>query len=142
VFREPPSPGELPTCDTAGVLGPAAAVVGAMQAVAAMQLIVGATPPTQLVWLDLWRGRFGATPTDDARRADCPCCGQHRFDFLDAVVGGGGSTTSLCGRDAVQVRPAGNVRLDLSSLATRLAAAGEVQRTPHLLRCRVTEDRV
>ena len=41
IFREPPAPGELPTCDTAGVLGPIAAVVGAMQAMAAMKLIVG-----------------------------------------------------------------------------------------------------
>ncbi|HEX8913537.1 MAG TPA: ThiF family adenylyltransferase [Humisphaera sp.] len=138
VFPEPPGPGELPTCDTAGVLGPAAAVVAATQAAMAIQLLVGATPPEQLVRFDLWRGRFGATPLDDARRPDCPCCGLRRFDFLDAPGGGAGAAVSLCGRNAVQIRPASaNARLDLGVLAARLAASTGVQRSPHLLRCAV-----
>lgn len=134
VFPDPPRAGELATCDTAGVLGPAAAIVAAMQATAAIQILVGATPPNQLVRLDLWRGRFGATSLEDARRKDCPACGAKRFDFLDAPAGTG-SSTSLCGRNAVQVRPAVAGRLDLAALESRLAAVGRVQRTPHLLKC-------
>lgn len=144
VFPNPPGPGELPTCDTAGVLGPAAAMVAAMQATAAIQLLVGAEPPNQLVRFDLWRGRLGATPLADARRADCPACGGgsggrapasvRQYDFLDAPGGGAGASTSLCGRNAVQVRPPGPARLDLKGLSDRLSAAGRVQRTPHLLR--------
>jgi molybdopterin/thiamine biosynthesis adenylyltransferase len=164
VFPSPPGPGELPTCDTAGVLGPAAAVVAALQATAAIQLLVGAEVPNQLVRFDLWRGRLGATPLADARRPDCPACGGaagttgggaagdgaaaggRRYDFLDTPGGGAGGSTSLCGRNAVQVRPAtvvgggaaaGRPRVDLKALAARLAAAGEVQQTPHLLRCRL-----
>lgn len=139
IFPDPPGPGELLTCDTAGVLGPAAAVVAAMQAVAAMQILIGATPPSQLVRLDLWRGRFGATPMADARRGDCRTCGDRRFDFLDASAGAG-SSTSLCGRNAVQVRPATARRVDLGLLETRLAATGRVQRTIHLLKCDLPGD--
>ncbi|QOV89449.1 ThiF family adenylyltransferase [Humisphaera borealis] len=134
VFPEPPSPGELATCDTAGVLGAAAAIVAAMQATVAIQILVGATPPNQLVRVDLWRGRYGATSLDDARRHDCPTCGQRRFDFLDAPAGNG-SSTSLCGRNAVQVRPAVAGRMDLVMLEHRLTAIGRVQRTAHLLKC-------
>lgn len=134
VFPNPPGPGELATCDTAGVLGPASAMVAALQAATAIQLLVGAAVPNQLVRLDLWRGRFGATPMDDARKIDCPTCGRRQFDFLEAVGGAGGST-SLCGRNAVQVRPATAARLDLKSLAGRLAGVGAVQQTPHLLKC-------
>ena len=146
VFPEPPGPGELPTCDTAGVLGPAAAMVASLQATTAIQMLVGGGGanrgvPNQLVRFDLWRGRFGATPLDDARRPDCPTCGRRRFDFLDAAGGGAGGSTSLCGRNAVQVRPAIGTRLDLKALAGRLAAAGAVQQTPHLLKCALSAER-
>jgi adenylyltransferase/sulfurtransferase len=40
----------------------------------------------------------------------------------------------LCGRDAVQVRPAVPARLDLDALARRLAAAGRVTANEHLVR--------
>ena len=41
VYPEPPSATELPTCDTAGVLGPAAALVASLQVTAAIRLLVG-----------------------------------------------------------------------------------------------------
>src|SRR6185503_7953639 len=44
IFPTPPAPGELPTCDTAGVLGPAAAIVGALQATQAIRLLVEDSP--------------------------------------------------------------------------------------------------
>src|SRR5262245_34353204 len=41
IFPQPPNASELATCDTAGVLGPVASVVGAMQALAAIKLLSG-----------------------------------------------------------------------------------------------------
>jgi adenylyltransferase/sulfurtransferase len=140
LFPTPPAPGELPTCDTAGVLGPAAAIVGALQAAQAIRLLVDDSPEqnARLVHLDIWRQRFGSTPVADARRQDCPCCGRREFDFLEARGSEAGGSTSLCGRNAVQVRPpASATRLDLKNLEARLkSAAADVQRTPHLLKCR------
>jgi len=140
VFPEPPGPGDLPTCDTAGVLGAAAAVVASIQSTIAIQLLTGAEPPNQLTRIDLWRGRLGATPLQDARRGDCICCGIRRFEFLEAPASGG-SSTSLCGRNAVQVRPAVSGRIDLDALAHRLEPIAAVQRTPHLLKCRFPDGR-
>lgn len=71
------------------------------------------------------------------RQPDCPACGQHTYEFLDAL-----STTSsisLCGRNAIQIRgytgPGKQTRrLDFPSLADRLAGAGEVHYNDYLLR--------
>ena len=133
VFPDPPAVGELPTCDTAGVLGPAAAVVASLQSIAAIKLILG-EPVDGLAVLDLWRGRWRTVDTGGPR-ADCPCCGRRAFPFLDRPLEGG--FAHLCGRDAVQVRSMSGGRTDLAALADRLATVGMVERTPFLLRCRL-----
>ncbi len=40
-----PPPGMTPTCETAGVLGPAVAVIASLEAVEAIKLLTGATRP-------------------------------------------------------------------------------------------------
>ena len=42
VFETSPPPGMTPTCETAGVLGPAVAVIASFQAVEAIKLLTGA----------------------------------------------------------------------------------------------------
>jgi molybdopterin/thiamine biosynthesis adenylyltransferase len=135
LFPEPPGAGELPTCDTAGVFGPAASVVASLQAAAAIKLLASERSETdeQLISLDAWKGRFHATSTASGKREDCPTCARRMFTFLDA--GDRAGSTSLCGRDAVQVRPAGQNRFDLERVAEKLAGVGQVERTPYLLRC-------
>ena len=135
VFADPPEAGELPTCDTAGVLGPVAAAVASVQSVAAIKLLTGqADAATEaLVTLDLWAGRFRATSLSDARRPDCRTCGRREFDFLDSPSG---RPVSLCGRNAVQVRPAvAPVAFDLGRIAAKLRALGPVEQNAYLVRC-------
>jgi molybdopterin-synthase adenylyltransferase len=137
VFPEPPGPGELPTCDTTGVLGPAAGVVACLQAVAAIRLLVGGLEPKgeRLTTIDVWSGRSRQTSLAEAKRTDCPACGLRQFEFLDRVDSG--RSVSLCGRNAIQIRPGGTVAvLDLKALAERLRPGSEVERTPYLIRCR------
>jgi adenylyltransferase/sulfurtransferase len=136
VFPEPPGPGELPTCDTAGVLGPAAALVASLQAVAAIQLLFGGLEPGAecLTTIDVWTGRYRQTSIAQAKRPDCPACGHRQFEFLDRADPG--RSVSLCGRNAIQVRPAGKgVAVNLGALAERLQTGSAVVRTPYLLRC-------
>lgn len=135
IFPQPPAPGELATCDTSGVLGPAAAVVGALQAAQAIRFITNPLDNEieQLIWLDVWSGRFRSSSIASAKRSDCIACGRRVFEFLDA--GDRGGLTSLCGRNAVQVRPQNAVRIDLKSLAAKLSSCGRTQQTPHLVRC-------
>ena len=137
VFPEPPAGAELPTCDTAGVLGPVAAAVASVQSVAAIKLLTGnATDVRSLLWsADLWAGRFRTTPVE--RDPDCPACGRHEFAFLDRPPS---QSTSLCGRRSVQVSPARtDARVDLDAVALKLRGAGEVIRTPYLVRCRLRD---
>ncbi len=167
LWEEPPQPGAVPTCDTAGILAATVNVVASLQATEAMKLLIGPDPrssgipapsngalpvnvgtsaaPTarltgRLLSVDVWAGRVRALNVWPAfAEGDCPCCRKGRFDFLagDRVA----STTTLCGRDAVQVRPssdaAGAERINLRSLAACLPPQADAKFNEFLLRFRV-----
>jgi len=139
VFPTPPSGTELPTCDTAGVLGPAAGVVASLQVVAAMRVLCGAAEAQaeeRLLAIDVWTGRMRSVAAG-ARSPDCPTCGKRQFEFLDRADG---PTAMLCGRRAVQVRPSrSSAPFDLAAAEVKLTRVGLVQRTPYLLRCRLND---
>jgi adenylyltransferase/sulfurtransferase len=111
------------TCDTVGVLGGAVVAVAALQVTAALKLLVGNREGAgELAAFDVWTQDHERTPVP--RRPGCPCCGERRFEFLEARLTS--RSTTLCGRDAVQVRPPSTTEIDLEELADRLAAAGTV----------------
>lgn len=124
LFPEPPAPGSQQTCESAGVLGPAVAVVGAMQAAAALRVIIDGSVPGQLHDLDVWRGTCRSITMGEPL-ADCPTCAARRFEFLGAAHGE--DAARVCGSDAVQVWPAPGGRLDLRELADRLAPHARVE---------------
>jgi adenylyltransferase/sulfurtransferase len=134
LFPEPPGAGELPTCDTTGVLGPLAGVVASLQAVAAIKLLStnAAAVGRQMTVINVWANRIRAIDTTDARRNDCRTCRERKFDSLEGAAGR--RLVSLCGRNAVQVQPERRGNIELASLASRLEPVGVVTRTPYLLR--------
>jgi molybdopterin-synthase adenylyltransferase len=148
VFAHPPSPGEVPTCDTAGVLGPLAATVGAMQAIEAMRIIVdpqAAAVSPALITIDAWKRRYHTIDLTGQRDATCVCCVQRRFDFLNTRAA---SAVTLCGRNTVQIRlhtadiPDGKLSGEtfLDSVEQHLrASTTDVVRNAFLIRCRVDE---
>jgi len=127
LFPNLPPPGAEPTCDTAGVLGPAAGAVASLAAAEAIKLLSGNAQDANpsLIHLDAWAPALRAVDVSDAKRDDCPCCARRRFDFLDAAAG---EITSLCGRRSVQIAPAARGALDLDRLAARLAPHGDFTR--------------
>ncbi len=133
LFPDPPPPGDAPTCDTAGVLGPAVAVVAAIEAAEAMKLALGAQDALNpdLLSIDVWSLSFDRIRLGEPR-PDCPACGQREFAFLDRAAPS--QTTQLCGRDAVQVLVHPPARLSLPALAERLRAVGPVAFNAYLLR--------
>jgi molybdopterin/thiamine biosynthesis adenylyltransferase len=138
IFPAPPAAGELPTCDTAGVLGSATAVVASMQVISALKLLIGvATVDDQLLTMDLWKGRFRSVATE--RRDDCICCARRQFEFLDRPVEQ--SAIQLCGQNAVQIRAERGERIQLKDLAERLTAVGQVTATDFLVRCQPAQER-
>ncbi|HEY1387069.1 MAG TPA: ThiF family adenylyltransferase [Ktedonobacterales bacterium] len=136
VFPDRPLPGTTPTCDTAGVLNGIVGVITGMASTEALKLLVGSEQLARgLTWIDLWENTFERVELP--RSPDCPTCGLGNYEYLDAPLDESG--VSLCGRNAVQVRPAQKVAsaLDLGALAERLRPAGEVASNDFLLRLRV-----
>ena len=139
MFPDPPPPGSTPTCDTAGVLGPVVTLIAAMQALSAIKLLTGniAALDRTLLSIEIWENELRRMDVSGARRDDCPCCARGEFAYLER--GAGSATTSLCGRNAVQVTPGLDRNgepnaLDLNDLARRLSAFGSFTVTPYLLR--------
>ncbi|GBD15838.1 Molybdopterin-synthase adenylyltransferase [bacterium HR26] len=135
VFPEPPPPGAAPTCDTAGVLGPAVAVIGALQAVEAIKLLTGNREARSrwLIGFDVWIPELTRIDLPE-RNPECPACGLGRYDFLDRTQPT--QTIQLCGRDAVQVVVQPRVALSFPALAERLRHSGEVSYNRYLMRFR------
>lgn len=114
-----PDAGDTPTCDTAGIIAPAAHLVAAWQVAEALKLLTGAAPRRELWACDLWAGRFQRLALADARDPACRACGERAdFPYLSAPAD---PTVVLCGREAVQVTRA--QPCDLAALAARVQAA-------------------
>ena len=139
VFPESPPAGSAPTCDTAGVIGPAVETVAAIQAAEVMKLLVGdiGALNTSLLAVDLWNISLDRVPLPAPNPA-CPACGRREFAFLNGSSGPA-QTTSLCGHDAVQVLPKGTQTLDLGELRRRLDVVGETVANRFLIRFRPAE---
>ncbi len=144
VFREPPPPDSLATCDTAGVVLPAVAAVASFQAGFALRWL--ASDERERDSIELWLAQIDAW-TGDVRRVraerdrECPCCVAREFAFLDASSER--SAVVLCGRNTVQVRPPRRVRLDLERVAKNVeGGASSLERLASGLRFSVEDFRV
>jgi len=133
VYPRPPE-GAHETCDTAGVIAPAVAWAAAVQVTEALKILLGreAELHGSLLAYDVWKNRYQQVkPALDPR---CRACQARDFAFL---TGNGGAGTTLCGRNAVQIRPGTSRRLDLATLKSRLERFGPVRANGFLLQCRL-----
>ncbi len=139
VFPEAPAAGSQPTCDTAGVFGPAVAVVGACEAADALKICAGRADLLSgtLLSFDLFTNERRRVDLSRSRDAQCPCCGARRFEFLEG--GEREASSSLCGQNAVQVSPAAAVTVDLAALAARLAPHSAVRQNRFMVRAAFNE---
>lgn len=133
-----PEPGTTATCETAGVLGTVPQVIAAMQVTEALKLLTG--HPERLIrelrYVDLWSGVQEQVIVEKATPT-CRTCDERRFEFLEGQHHT--RSASLCGHNAVQVRPQGNVAPDFISLAQRLRPLGDVQYNAYILRFHVKD---
>lgn len=140
LLPEPPPPGTTPTCDTAGILGPAIGVIGSLEACEAIKILSGnaSAISRSLSIVELWDNRLRQVDVSKLRdQSDCRACRHNEFPWLSGERSGG--TAVLCGRNAVQIAaPVGTV-LSLEELATRLAGVGKIVRNPFLLRLSVDD---
>lgn len=119
VYPNPPAPGELATCDTAGVLGAASSLVASWQAALAISILTDQKISPNLLSIDLLNFRTRTLDLTDAKNPDCPCCSKRQFEFLNVPAP---AETTLCGKKAVQILPNGKV--DYPALLQKLQSAG------------------
>jgi len=79
VFEDPPPPGDVPSCQEAGVIGPLPALAGALQAAEAIRIITasGAAFADRLLTVDVRAGRWRTIPL--AQNPRCPACADWRI---------------------------------------------------------------
>ncbi len=141
VFEKSPGPGEVGTCETAGVLGPIVSIIASFQAAEALKILAGKPEAInrELFCINLWDNtnrRVKIAPLA-GRKGKCPCCALKKFDWLEGEHGT--QTSSLCGRNAVQVTPRGGTKLDLNEMKRQLEASGKVTANRFLLKFDVTD---
>ena len=152
VVPDVPPPGVSPTCDTAGVIAPAVQAVASYAVAEVLKLLAGRTEALATgIWhLDVWERAAYRMEIGDPD-PNCPACGRREFPFLRGDAGG--TLLTLCGQNAVQVRPAassapagaGNPDF-LGRLGCRLGELPEVRDslrvTSHLLQFEVAGRRL
>ncbi len=121
LLESAPPPGSVPTCDTAGVIGPIVSVIAGLQGAEALKYLAGRRDDMtrDLVSIDVWTGAMTRmeVPRSGGRRR-CETCDGLSFEYLS---GRGGRSVTLCGRNSVQVTPETHASLDLEDLAARLS---------------------
>ncbi|AEH49077.1 thiazole biosynthesis adenylyltransferase ThiF [Parageobacillus thermoglucosidasius] len=132
------------TCDTAGIISPAVQMVVAYQVAEALKILVEdwSSLRNKLVSFDLWKNQHAAIRVDQVKKEDCPTCGAHpSYPYLsyDHQT----KTAVLCGRNSVQIRPAGQRHYDLQELAELFAKQGlRVDANPYLVSVSLGEQRL
>jgi adenylyltransferase/sulfurtransferase len=86
VLEAPPPPCVDPSCQAAGVIGPAVAMIAAVQAAEAIKILIGKSDLVSpyVTKIDLWNNtvqRIDASAS--CRDVDCTCCKRKYFDYLD-----------------------------------------------------------
>jgi adenylyltransferase/sulfurtransferase len=135
VFEAAPAPGEAATCETAGVLSPIVNIVASYQVTEAFKILTGRREliNRDLIFVDVWENihrRIKIAPL--LGKVDCLCCQRRRFEWLEGEQGS--HTTSLCGRNAVQVSHRAAARLNFENMARHLEPLGEVSYNRFLLK--------
>lgn len=128
----PQAPGGLhETCDTVGVIGPAAAWTSAIQVTEALKILLGREQELHgaLLGFDIWQNR--TQRVRPKRDPGCPTCGQKIFSYLQEE---GPSHVTMCGRNSVQIHRREPRGLDLQLLKSRLEPFGTVRANKFLLK--------
>lgn len=137
VMESAPPPGSVPTCDTAGILGPVVSIISGLQSTEALKYLTGnrEAMSRHLVSIDAWTQIMTRVevPRSGGRRR-CQTCDGLEFTHLS---GKGSRSAVICGRNAVQITPEGTGRLVLEDLATRLSSSLPVERSKFLIRFQV-----
>lgn len=134
VFESAPPPELTPTCDTAGILASAATVIASLACTEAIKLLSGNEKAVSntLFSFNVWTRETKSFRLEGLReKTNCPACKQQNFEFLKGDQSA--RTTTLCGRNAVQISRPDRLKLNLDELAGRLKPVGNVSYNKFML---------
>lgn len=132
------------TCDTAGIIQPAAAQVVIHQTTEALKLLTNQTEQLRntLTSFDLWKNEWVQMDIKSLKKLNCPSCGpEATYPFLTFEQ----QTKSavLCGRESVQIRPSTLTQRNLTAIANKLKRTnGKVEINEFLLSFTIDGERM
>jgi len=133
-----------PTCDTAGIIHPAASQVVVHQTTEALKLLTDNQENLRkkLISFDVWTNQVVQMDVSAMKKTNCPSCGAgatYPFLTFDEQM----KTAVLCGRESVQIRPPKTQHRDLSDLTKRLEKiGGKVESNQFLLSFSIGKERM
>jgi molybdopterin/thiamine biosynthesis adenylyltransferase len=135
VLEDIPSFGTTETCDTEGIIAPIACLIASVQVAEALKILTGNFDVLSkgLLKVDLWRNEIKRLHIKNiCEKSDCVTCKKHIYEFLSKDRYS--MTTTLCGRNAVQILHHKGSKLDLTKVAARLEKVGDIVCNKFLLR--------
>ena len=134
VFEKAPPPDMSPSCDTAGVLNGIVNIIASIQATEAIKFLTGHLECLNrgLRAIDIWSFDTRTFQVGDGPSAECPTCAHHQYDYLNATWGS--HSTSLCGRNSVQVTRKDKITVDFNNLEEKLGKLGPVTHNRFMLK--------
>jgi adenylyltransferase/sulfurtransferase len=123
IIPELPNAGSLPTCDTVGVINSIPTIIASIQSTEAIKILLKKDVNKDFLMYDIWNHNFQKIKIK--KKNDCKCCGKHNFEFLKAKKKE--TMISLCGRGAIQITPASQMKISLNELAEKLEKLGNVE---------------
>jgi len=133
VLGDPVGGGMIHTCDTIGVISPIVNIIASIQSAEALKYLVGDPKlSSDMVFVDVWNNAYERVNLEGARRPHCLTCGRGNYEFLEAKTGT--RTVFLCGRNAYQVMPFLEKKIDFTEVAARLEKLGRVEYNRFLLK--------
>jgi adenylyltransferase/sulfurtransferase len=130
------------TCDTVGVISPIVQVVASYQVTHILQLLTGHKLEPIIQSFDIWKNENAKINVAGLKNKKCPTCGDHAtLPYLS--LENQTKTDILCGRDAIQIRPASSRSIQLESLSQKLTeVVTNLIVNPYLLSCSLEDYRI
>lgn len=139
LFESAPPPELTPTCDTAGIISPIVNIIASLQVTEAIKILVGRTGEMSggLYSFDVWTRKSHVFGNAQAIDPNCEVCQKGNYQYLKGEKGV--RTTSLCGRNAVQISRDKPLEISFPVISDKLKQVGEVSFNNFMLKCALKE---
>lgn len=128
LIPEIPNPGDVPTCETMGVLNTAPTMTAAIQVTEALKILMNKDHMRGLLQFDIWDNGF--TIHEFKKNTQCECCSKRDFIYLNED--NEEMITVLCD-GSVQIILPGTSEADLKSIARKLKSVKNLDVNPFRL---------